>query len=237
MVTTHTLRGPFKSAALFMGIGILFTAGDASAHCYPELGPLIYKMCMSTHTNDGSPTSSSSVVADIENRNAQAQRNLEQGFNALRQIIQNRQAERAASVSDRLDKRLPPEDVGSGLSPNAYPAVSDSYRCNELRSTYHSGNPGPAAECMTDNDWTSTYTSGSYVGQARYSEPEPVIDGSNIPSIIDFSGKSALDPFGNGSEQLIQRSFDDSEIKSALKSPGSPDPNLDPFNRASHRNR
>jgi hypothetical protein len=200
-----------------------------------------------------SPIPNGAITA-IQNRNAEAQRAVEQGFNQLRNILQNRQEERErqAEVSDRLNKTTrssepdgsryassyPGDYFDVDSSPYAYaaPSVSNSAECSALRSTYSFGNPAPPAGCMSSFDWLSTYLSDGAPQRVLPVQSETVIDGSNIPSVIDFSGRAALSPLTTVTERVIQRGLDGSEIPSRIDFPCPPapsDPSLSLFKQVS----
>jgi hypothetical protein len=139
--------------------------------------------------------------------NARPQSGWAAGLQAGSQIAQNllgqfarrqaaeRQVDRSDSVSDdprvydRRDKRLPPEQIGADLNPGAYdyPVTWDP-----AEATY-----GPSQGGGFDL-WTAE---------------EPVIDGSNIPPVIDF-----LDPM-QSIPHVPQIGLDGKEIPDTIEFP------------------
>lgn len=114
----------------------------------------------------------------------------------------------APYVSDVEDKVLPddrveptPEELLEQQREREAADLLRESRCVVLMSTYRPGQAQPLpSECMSETEIMSVYMP---VGRSRPqlpSSPEPVIDGSNIPSIIDFTlGPS---PFSQPSQSI-----------------------------------
>ena len=86
-------------------------------------------------------------------------------------------------VSNQRDKRLPPEQIGADLNPGAY---------------YYPVTVDPSE---------STYQGGTGFGGPWDPQPEPVIDGSNIPSTIDFPAPREYTPPTDENGIITDRSF------------------------------
>jgi hypothetical protein len=99
------------------------------------------------------------------------------------------QARQVAEAARRLEEERNQEAANLLRDANNLLQSADSnVDCAALMSTYYSGNP-PALppQCMSDAERMSVYTPGSPRQLANLASPEPVIDGSNIPSAIDFN--------------------------------------------------
>jgi hypothetical protein len=148
-------------------------AQPASAACpwnQPgNMASVVYCRIYDSRQSVGSP-SASDIATNILNRNAERQRALDQGFRQLQDILQARSARSSEpSVSNLRDKRLPTQQVGPELNPNAY---YYPVRVDPEESTYRSSGGGASFGWPAD---------------------EPVIDGSKIPSTIVFP-QTATDP-------------------------------------------
>ena len=103
--------------------------------------------------------------------------------------------------------------------------------CAGLMSTYYTGRaPALPAECMSEAEGMSVYTPGSRPRPQLPVSSEPVIDGSNIPSVIDFalggdagSGKPDTMMPGFGISASLQRLVDE-DIPVASEPSESPAP-------------
>jgi hypothetical protein len=185
-------NGPLAAGVLVVAGSLALVAKPASACNWNDPSNLASVMyCRMVGNGSGvSAPSASDVAANILNRNAQRQQALDQGFRQLQDILQARAARGAdPRVSSLGDKRLPPEQIGADLNPNAY---------------YYPVKWDPAE---------ATYGPSHGGGLDAWQAEEPVIDGSNIPSVIDF-----LDPM-QSIPHVSQIGLDGQEIPSRIDFP------------------
>lgn len=214
-MSTSIIAKILKSAGL-AALGLSFAV--ASANAQPPIFCALKSDLMGCPGAGATTTlpasSAANTAADILNRNAAAQRALEQGFDRMREIIHNRQAadnrSYASTPSSPTYGRNNGDGFGTDHSPYAYvpQSASDSADCWAQRSTYHYGNPGSVSGCTSALDSSSTYRPGSLPGYVPYSAPETVIDGSDIPCSISFP-PDPLNPFdGVPCDNQIQPTID-----------------------------
>jgi hypothetical protein len=138
----------------------------------------------------------------------------------------------APYISDVKDKRLPPdpaeleaiaaERAARQRESEAADLLKEARElsqpdCAGLMSTYYTGRaPALPAECMSEAERMSVYTPGAWPRPQLPVSSEPVIDGSNIPSVIDFalgggagSGKPDTMMPGFGVSPSLQRLVDE----------------------------
>lgn len=122
---------------------------------------------------DNDTDSGSNVEADIE------------------QLQMEREA-REAAAAEQLHEQQRNQDAANLLSDanNLLLSANTTADCSALVTTPYPVTSSPPAlppQCMSDAEAASVYAPGKRPQISPSPQPEPVIDGSNIPSTIDFS--------------------------------------------------
>jgi hypothetical protein len=163
----------------------------------------------------GSGSEAQKKIDEINRANAARQQVVKEQMDHLREALTKSGAEDATGeelnsgpypsdapyISDTKDKYLPTEPVG--------PTTGES-RCISLMSTYRPGSAQPLpSDCMTEAESMSVYMPIGHPRSQTPSAPEPVIDGSQIPSIIDFtlgpSPSQSPEPISPTLQQLTEQ--------------------------------
>jgi hypothetical protein len=256
MIRTFTLATIVKSAGLAaLGLSLAAAAGAQPAfNPAPLVIPCGVGPVAPCSGAGRLPASSGSrVVADILNRNAAAQRNMQQGLNRLREIIQDRQAardrERAyepredrnrneavsydPGVATNNDKRLP------GYLPPGTPAWDLPYAAEDGDGLYEYASPAVSAglECSARRSiYYPTPTFGpsgcvSKLDAMTTYYPAGRSYTSGVPSfpetVIDGSKIPCIIDFSGLNP--VPTCGQNPGIPSHLEFPGAADPNLDIF--------
>jgi hypothetical protein len=105
----------------------------------------------------------------------------------IRELEAEGEARAAAHAAQQLEQERNREAADLIRDANNLMNVGD-VDCAALMSTYYSGRaPSLPLECMTDTDRMSVYAPGTPQPLTGVAPDDPAIDGSNIPSGIDFS--------------------------------------------------
>jgi hypothetical protein len=124
-----------------------------------------------SQSDDYNTESDSQIEADIEQM--RIEREAREAAEAARRLEEQRNRDAANLLSD-----------ANNLLQSTDPGVD----CAALMSTYYSGKaPALPSQCMSDVERMSVYAPGSPQQIAAIVSPEPIIDGSKIPSVISFS--------------------------------------------------